>query len=87
MAASKSIRSRGKVPFSRYFQSFSNGDYVALVSYEGPRLPFPNRMMGRTGVVVGKRGFSYIVEVKDLNLKKTIIAHPLYLKKISVTQK
>ncbi len=83
MSSSRALRNKGKIALSRYFQTFSNGDRVALVKERGTVAYFPFRMQGRTGVIVGKRGESYLVDVKDLNMPKQIIVHPINLKKVT----
>jgi len=40
-------------------------------------------MSGRTGIVIGKRGRSYIVNIKDFNKEKTFIVPPIHLKRIT----
>jgi large subunit ribosomal protein L21e len=83
MLKRKRIRTRGKISFMKYFQKFDSGESVAIVmelSQQGPG--FPKRMQGRTGKIVGKRGRSYVIEVKDFNMKKTYIIKPIHLKKI-----
>lgn len=82
MVARKSIRTRGKIAFSKYFQKLKDGDSVA-VTIERSVLPnFPIRIQGRTGVVSGKRGNSYIVKIKDIKKEKEYIIAPIHLKKI-----
>jgi len=44
-------------------------------------MPFP-RYKGKVGVVVGRRGRSYLVELVDGKKKKTIISRPEHLKKV-----
>ena len=82
MASGRAIRNKGKVSLSRYFQTFSEGDRVALVKERGTVASFSHRMQGRTGVIVSKRGTSYVIEVKDLGKTKQIITHPIHLKKV-----
>jgi large subunit ribosomal protein L21e len=83
MLKRKRIRTRGKFSFMSFFQKFDSGDSVAIVRELGMQSPgFPKRMQGRTGVVIGKRGGAYIVEVKDINMKKSYIIKPIHLKKI-----
>lgn len=83
MPSQRALRNKGKISLSRYFQKFETGDHVALVKERGTVAYFPFRMQGRTGVVIGKRGFSYVVAVKDLNLPKQIIVHPSNLKRVT----
>ena len=88
MLTNKNIRSKGKISFTKYFQEFSEGDSVAIVRDLTIQSPgFPSRMQGRTGVVIGKRGESYVISVKDFSRTKTYIVKPIHLKKIEVTKK
>ena len=83
MITNKRLRQKGKVSLTRYFQRFSEGDNVAIVkelTIQGPG--FPNRMQGRTGIVLRKQGNSYVVSVKDFSRKKTYIIQPIHLKRI-----
>jgi len=83
MLTNKNIRSRGKVSLTKYFQQFTEGDNVAIVrELAVQRSGFPSRIQGRTGVVIGKQGNSYIVSIKDFTKKKTYIVMPVHLKKI-----
>ena len=68
---------------TKYFQEFNAGDSVAIVRDLAVQSPgFPSRMQGRTGVVIEKRGSSYVVAIKDFTKKKTYIVMPIHLKKI-----
>lgn len=78
----KKVRTRGKFPFSKYFQEFQKGESVAVVGEVSIRQTFPGRLQGRTGVVEGKRGKSYIVNIKDQNKEKQFLIEPIHLKKI-----
>ncbi len=83
MLTNKNIRSRGKISLTKYFQQFTEGDNVAIVRELAVQRPgFPSRMQGRTGVVIGKQGDSYVVSIKDFTKKKTYIVMPVHLKKI-----
>ena len=80
----KPTREKGKRNLSKMFQKLEIGDRVCLgrdVASKG--LPgFPRRMQGRTGIVEGKRGRAYVVQVNDLNAKKKFIIKPIHLKKL-----
>ena len=78
----KSIRSRGKIQFSRYFQELEEGDKVAVVKELSVPSNFPDRYQGRTGEVEGKRGRSYIIKIKDNDKEKRFIIQPIHLRKI-----
>jgi large subunit ribosomal protein L21e len=83
MLKRKNIKTRGKIPFSTFFQKFKEGDSVALVKELSLNASFNDRMQGRTGKVVGKRGSAYIVQVKDLGMMKQFTIKPVHLKKIT----
>ena len=87
MVDRKSIRTRGKISMSRYFGSFSNGDYVSVVKERAQKSSFPEKLQGRTGIVDGKRGRSYIVKIKDHDKVKEYIIAPIHLKKINYNKK
>jgi len=82
MLRRKRIRTRGKLSLGRYFQELKEGDKVCLVRELSMKGDFPARMQGKTGVIVGKRGRSYVVDVMDYNEKKTYLIRPIHLKKL-----
>lgn len=82
MAKKKNIKERGKIKFSEYFKELKKGDCVAVVKEQSIAASFPKRIQGRTGVVDGKRGRSYIVKLNELNKEKTFIIPAIHLKKI-----
>jgi large subunit ribosomal protein L21e len=79
---SKSTREKGKLSLRTYFQAFKTGDKVYLVGessvHEGMYFP---RFYGRAGTVVGKQGKCYYVEIKDMNMTKKVLVHPIHLKR------
>jgi len=87
MLKRKRIRERGKVPFSKFFQKFKDGDFVAVVRELNQTCGFPKKLQGRTGKIIGPRGKSYVVEINDYNMTKQYIIKPVHLKKIEVTMK
>ena len=82
MSRKKTVREKGKLKLSRYFQKLKEGEQVAVVRELSVRVNFPKRLQGRTGVVEGERGKSYIVNIKDINKEKKHIIAPIHLKKI-----
>jgi large subunit ribosomal protein L21e len=82
MAKRKKIRTRGKLPLSQYFQELKEGDKVSIVREKSVTISIPQRLQGRAGVVVGKRGRSYIVKIKDQDKEKKFLIAPIHLKKI-----
>ena len=87
MANRKQIRTRGNVPFSRYFQKLERGEKVAFVEEKSMPSTVPGRFQGRTGEVEGKRGRAYIVKIKDNDKEKKFIINPVHLIKIKQIQK
>jgi len=86
MSKRKSVRTRGKLQLSRYFQELKQGDIVAIVKETSMQPSFPKRLQGRTGVVEGKRGKAYIVKIKDQAKEKKFLIQPIHLKKIKQTK-
>lgn len=82
MAKRKKIRTRGKLPLSRYFQELKEGEKVAVVIERSQRASFPNRLYGRTGVVCGKRGREYVIAIKDQEKEKSFLINAIHLKRI-----
>ncbi|MFH1585496.1 MAG: 50S ribosomal protein L21e [archaeon] len=82
MSKKKSVRTRGKISLSKYFQKLKQGDKVAVVREPAVQPSFPKQLQGRTGEVEGIRGASYIVKIKDKNKDKSYIIEPIHLKKI-----
>lgn len=78
----KKPRRKGKVSFTRYFQKLNPGDSVAVVKELSEPFGYSNRIQGRTGKVVEKRGKSYYVEIRELGKMKKYALHPIHLKKI-----
>ena len=82
MVRRKSVRTRGKLGLSQYFQEFNKGDNVAVKRERSLTVNFPARLQGRTGIVEGKRGKSYLVKIKDQSKEKEFLIMPIHLKKI-----
>jgi len=76
-------KDKGKLSLRKYFQSFNQGDKVQLVLdsavHEGMFYPC---FYGKVGMVTGKRGTCYEVQIFDGSVEKTIITHPIHLKRI-----
>ncbi|HII29899.1 50S ribosomal protein L21e [Candidatus Woesearchaeota archaeon CG08_land_8_20_14_0_20_47_9] len=81
----KPVRLRGKMPLKRYLQDIRAGDRIVLCTepacQEGR---YHMRFHGRAGVVSGKRGSCYKVEVADGGKTKCLIVHPAHLKRVRV---
>ena len=79
----KGSRKKGKISLKAYLAEYKEGDKVALgyepAVFEGTYCP---RFVGKSGVVLSKRGTCYEVRIKDFNKEKTLIVHPVHLKKL-----
>ena len=83
----KSVKERGKISLRQYFKSFNAGDKVVLVnnpSYH--KGMFFRRFYGLIGTVIertsDKKDTCYNVSVSDHGKQKTVIVHPMHMKKI-----
>ena len=80
---SKPVRRRGKISLTTYFQELQEGDRVCLVAEPAiQRGMYYPRFHGKIGHVLGKKGRCYQVSIVDGNLQKTLIVHPVHLKKV-----
>jgi len=61
---------KGKIPLSKYFQTFESGDRVGLKI---------NSAVAKGQFFAGMKGRCYKVEIKDGNKKKTLVVHPIHL--------
>ncbi len=82
MVRRKNIRTKGKLSLSKYFQELKPGEFVSVVRERSVPSSFPVRLQGSTGVVEGKRGKVYIVNIKTQNKEKKFLIEPIHLKKI-----
>ena len=79
---SKTLRQKGKMSLRKFFQEFSEGDKVTLsIEPAYQRGMYHRRFHGKIGVVSGKQGECYKVDVKEESMLKTFIVHPVHLKK------
>jgi len=76
----KTVREKGLSPISRAIQEYNEGDIVNIdidpSIHKG--MPHP-KFHGKTGRIRGKRGRAYLVEIRDGNLMKEVIALPEHL--------
>jgi large subunit ribosomal protein L21e len=75
-------KNTGKPGLGKIFQEFNEGEHVAIVKEPSVRAIFPSRLQGFTGTIIGKRGKSYIVEIKTGDKRKKFIVESVHLKKI-----
>jgi len=78
----KEIRTKGKISLRRFFQRFKEGDkvYLSAESAVQKGLYHP-RFHGKAGTIKAKQGSNYYVEIKDGNKPKTVLIHPVHLRK------
>lgn len=78
----KEIRAKGKLSIGNYMQTFEEGQKVHLsIEPAVHKGMYHSRFMGHTGIVAGTRGDCYEVTINDQGKEKTIIIHPVHLKK------
>jgi len=79
----KSIRNKGKISVSNYFQSYKLGDKVGLkVESSVQKGMYNPKFYGKVGTIKGKKGICYEVLLNDQNKQKTLIVHPVHLKRL-----
>ena len=79
----KKKRTKGKISVSSYFKAFEIGDKVVLKAepavHKGMYFP---RFYGKMGRIKGKKGRCYEVLITDHKKEKTLIVHPVHLKRL-----
>ena len=82
MVLPKEIRDKGKVTITRQLQEFKKGENVTLILEPSVHKgTFNPRFQGRAGVIQGKKGNCYEVMIKDIRKHKSLIIHPVHLKR------
>jgi large subunit ribosomal protein L21e len=80
---SKNVRAKGKIAIRRYFQNFEEGETVYFVAEPAVQKGmYHPKFHGKAGVVSKKQGSNYYVRIKDGNKEKSILIHPIHLKKV-----
>ena len=75
---------REKITVNQFLEEFSEGEKVLIKIEPSSHRAMPHpRFKGKSGIVRGKRGRAYLVEVKDGGLKKTIITTSEHLRHIN----
>ena len=79
----KSVRQKGKIGLSKYFQKFKEGEKVALVAEPAVQKGmYHPRFHKKPGVIQAKEGTCYKVLIKDRGKPKTVVVHPVHLKRL-----
>ena len=77
----KRVRERGISPLGRILVDYEPGQRVDIVIDPSAHKGMPHkRYHGRTGVVKGRRGRAYVVDVELGKATKTLILRPEHLK-------
>ena len=77
-------KERGLTKITKSLQTFEEGERAAVKIDPSIHKGMPHRRFhGLTGIIVGKQGDCYVVEVKDGNKPKTVIARPEHLIKMA----
>jgi large subunit ribosomal protein L21e len=78
----KNVKDKGKIRISSYLQEFQTEDRVILKAEPAVQngMYFP-RFHGKSGIITGKQGKCYKVKIKDIKKEKTVLVHPIHLKK------
>lgn len=83
MVIKKNIRAKGKISLSKYFQELKIGDKVAVKRELSINASYPPRLQGRTGIVSGKKGRIFIIDLNDQEKPKQFLIDAVHLKKIN----
>ena len=79
----KKVRERGMAPIRRYLAKFEVGEKASIVIDPSVHHGFPHhRFHGYTGEIVGMQGHAYKVRIRDGKKYKTLIVHPVHLRKV-----
>jgi large subunit ribosomal protein L21e len=74
---------KGKISLRRYFQKLASGDKVLLAAEPAIQKGlYHQRFHGRIGTVMSIKGTNYLVKLNDLGKDKTLVLHPVHLRKI-----
>ncbi len=77
----KGPREKGMPPVSRYLQRFEVGQKVVIDVTPSERRGMPHRRyQGKVGVVTGRRGGAYLVDVRLGKKLKHLIVSPVHLR-------
>ena len=76
-------RTSGKVSINKQLQGFKIGETVAIKQEPAIHNGMPHpKYKNKTGIVKGKRGSNYEVEIMDGNKAKLLVSAPVHLVKL-----
>lgn len=77
----KPARKKGMPPLSAILREYTNGDRITVILEPSVQRGRPHRRFhGKTGIIMGKRGKSYLINIKDMGREKLIISRPEHLR-------
>ncbi len=78
-----SRRNREKTSVNKRLKKFEVGSRIVIKADASiiKGRPF-KRFYGKSGIIINKRGRSYIIKIKDKNKEKEIISLPVHLKEM-----
>ena len=78
----KRLRQKGKIGLTKFFAKYQLGDRVILKAEPGYQNGmFYPKFQGATGTVIGETGRCYYVRITDGDKTKTVITHPVHIKR------
>ena len=76
-------KDRGKLSIRKFLHEFNVGDKVLLKAEPAyQKGMYFRRFHSKLGKVIARRGFCYLVEIKDGNKTKSIFVHPVHLQEV-----
>lgn len=79
----KDPRRKGKVSITQFFKQLKEGDRVKIITEPAVHAGILHRRFyGKQGVVKGKTGRCYHILIHDGHKEKTVITHPVHLRKV-----
>lgn len=79
-------RERGKTRITQVLQKFEVGDKASVRIDSRVRGGQPhNTFNGKTGVIVGQQGNSYLLRIRIGGMQKVVVAHPAHLHRPKTT--
>ncbi|MFH1545059.1 MAG: 50S ribosomal protein L21e [archaeon] len=81
------MKGKGKPTVNKLLEEFDEEDIVQISINSAIHSGLPHhRFQGKTGRVERRRGSCYIVSLKDGNMRKRVIVHPVHLKKLVIKE-
>ena len=75
----KRLRSKEPLTVAKMVNSFDVGSKVVITNKSYQKGLPALRYNGKHGLIIEKRGSSYVVQINDGGKKKTLISHPVHL--------